>query len=324
MRFSSSWLRHSTRSAPVARPRIRTSPRERAAFRPLLEALEDRCLFSTLTVTSLQDSGAGSLRATINAAASGDTIVFSSSLFSSATATSSPLVSSSSKGNGSGKGNGKGRGKPVSPPTTPNTITLTSGPLALAKNLTIEGPSTTPLTITSTEIYASTIFGVGVNTTVTLSDITISKGFSSGSAGGIYNAGALTLDGCTVSGCAALYYGGGIYNVGTLSISNSTLSGNSARFGGAIYNAGMVTIDSSTVSGNHAFQSDYPWSGGYGGGIFNDANGTITVRNSSSITGNTNDWYAGGVGPDVYNLGTIYHDGTSTIGGLYGNAAVLI
>ena len=65
MRFSSSSLRHPTRSAPAARLRIRTSPRERADFRPRLEALENRWLFSTLTVTSDQDSGAGSLRDTI-------------------------------------------------------------------------------------------------------------------------------------------------------------------------------------------------------------------------------------------------------------------
>src|SRR5688572_1101266 len=164
--LSSSWLRNSKRSALAPRQRTQTSPRQRTSAR--LELLEDRCLFSTLTVTSLQDTGAGSLRATITAAASGDTIVFSSSLFSSATAPSSPLVSSALKVSGSGKGNGsgKGHGKPVSPPpppTTPNTITLTSGPLALAKNLTIQGPTTTPLTITSTAIYASSIFGVGLN-----------------------------------------------------------------------------------------------------------------------------------------------------------------
>src|SRR5436190_808324 len=50
--------------------------------RARLEALEERRLFSTLTVTSLQDSGAGSLRAQIATAQSGDTIVFSSTLFS--------------------------------------------------------------------------------------------------------------------------------------------------------------------------------------------------------------------------------------------------
>jgi hypothetical protein len=287
-----------------------------------LEALEDRQLFSTLTVTSLQDSGAGSLRAQIAAAQSGDTIVFSSSLFTTTTAISSPLLSSSVKLNGSAK---QGHGKPTkSPPPPPNTIVLTSGQLTLTKNLTIQGPSTTQLTISGTTTNsASRIFEVSQNTTVTLSRMTVSRGFS-GYGGGIFNQGALALNGCTISGNFVHYNGGGIYNVGTLSINNSTLSGNSARFGGAIYNAGgMVTIDSSTLSGNIAFHSDYPWAGGDGGGIYNDANGTVTVRNFSSITGNTSEWYEG-LGPDVYNLGTIYHDGTSTIGFLVGNSAILI
>ena len=72
-------------------------------FRPRLEGLEDRTVLSTLTVTNALDSGAGSLRAAIKAASSGDTIVFASSL------------------------NGQ-------------TITLTSGELAISKSLDIEGP----------------------------------------------------------------------------------------------------------------------------------------------------------------------------------------
>src|SRR5439155_21669856 len=156
-------------------------------------------------------------------------------------------------------------------------------------------------------IYTSSrVFDVAQNTTVTLTGLTITKGAASGilnhgtlmvsgctvsggqagDGGGILSDGTLMLSGCTVSGNFA-FNGGGVYNVGgTLSISNSTLSGNQARLGGAIYNAGgLVTIDSSALSGNIAFHADYPWSGGDGGGIYNDANGTVTVRNFSSITG---------------------------------------
>jgi uncharacterized protein (TIGR03118 family) len=43
----SSWPRSSKRSTPAARRRAQTSPRQRAGFRPRLESLEDRCLFST-------------------------------------------------------------------------------------------------------------------------------------------------------------------------------------------------------------------------------------------------------------------------------------
>src|SRR3954471_14169170 len=72
-------------------------------FRPRFEGLEDRTVLSTLTVTNNLDSGAGSLRAAIKAAASGDTIVFAPSLVG-------------------------------------QTIALTSGELAISKSLDIEGP----------------------------------------------------------------------------------------------------------------------------------------------------------------------------------------
>src|SRR5579864_2297375 len=61
-------------------------PRLRRAFSPFgpqaaqVEILENRRLLSALTVTTAADSGAGSLRADIATANSGDTINFASSL----------------------------------------------------------------------------------------------------------------------------------------------------------------------------------------------------------------------------------------------------
>src|SRR5205085_9284774 len=55
-----------------------TRPKPR--FRPQLEALDERWLPSTLTVTNNLGFGAGSLRAEIGIAQSGDTIVFDQSL----------------------------------------------------------------------------------------------------------------------------------------------------------------------------------------------------------------------------------------------------
>jgi hypothetical protein len=191
------------------------------------------------------------------------------------------------------------------------------------------------------------IYNTGI---VTLSNNSVLTGNGAqGSGGGIYNAGGTVTITSTVSGNGALYYGGGIYNSsGTVTVSNGTLSGNNARFGGGIYNnGGTSTITDSTVNGNSANHYDYPWLGGYGGGIFNssgmvvidhstltgntadpgfedlfvvgggifnDYQGTVTVKNDSHITGDLYD--------DVDNLGVLYLDNTSTINSLDGNSAI--
>src|SRR4051812_3818834 len=80
MRFATSCLGIFKRSAPAARTRTPAPDRSRPRFSARLESLENRCLFSTLTVTTIQDGGAGSLRANIAAAQNGDTIVFDSGL----------------------------------------------------------------------------------------------------------------------------------------------------------------------------------------------------------------------------------------------------
>src|SRR5438067_1110429 len=125
---------------------LRNTKRRTQASRPQLESLEGRTLFSTLTVTSLQDSGVGSLRAEIAAAQSGDTIVFASTLSTSSTLASSTTLLSSATLSKSTKSSGHGHSKPTSPPPPPPppppvpTIALTTGDLLVDKSLTIQGP----------------------------------------------------------------------------------------------------------------------------------------------------------------------------------------
>jgi hypothetical protein len=72
-----------------------------------------------------------------------------------------------------------------------------------------------------------------------------------------------------------------------------------------------VTLSNTTVSANYAYDG--------GGGIYNSAQGTVIVKNSSRITENSVGYSSD---DDVLNLGRLYLDGTSTIGSLTGNAAI--
>src|SRR5262249_49336621 len=154
----------------------------------------DRQLLSTLTVTNNLDSGTGSLRAEIAAAQSGDTIRFA----------------------------GKLAGQ---------TITLTSGELAINKSLDIEGPSAGLLTVSGH--HASRVFDIQGSVTVTIAGLTIANGqVSDDFGGGIANeAGAtLYLVNDTVAGNTAYGIGGGLWNdIGaTVHVSGSTFLGNKA------------------------------------------------------------------------------------------------
>jgi hypothetical protein len=243
------WLSNSfgLSSRPAFRKRSRTAPR---SFRPGFECLESRRVLSTLTVLNTLDSGAGSLRADIAAAHSGDTINFAPSL--------------------AGK-----------------TITLTKGELLIKTNLTIAGPGAGELTVSGN--HASRVFEVATGTHVALTGLTISNGLAAGAnGGGILNSGTLTVSASTLSSNSANFQwkgnkgaggdGGGIYNSGTLTVSASTLSSNSAGDGGGIWNGyfDTLTVSGSTVSGNSA--------GAGGAGIWND--GTLTVSDST-LSGNS-------------------------------------
>jgi hypothetical protein len=207
-------------------------------------------MLSTVTVTNNLDSGPGSLRADIAAAQSGDTVNFSPSLDG-------------------------------------QTITLTSGNLAISNNLTIQGPGASLLTISGNHV--SQVFQVSGAQPVVLSGLTISNGVS-GLGGGINNGGTLTVSQCTLSGNSG-EYGGGIANTGALTVSQCTLNGNGASSdGGGIYNDGTLTVSQSTLNGNSASL--------FGGGIYNYSYGGSNPGNATltNVTLSGNSTQQGGAG----------------------------
>jgi hypothetical protein len=184
------------------------------------------------------------------------------------------------------------------------TIGLTSGELFVDKSITISGPGAKNLAVDGNA--KSRVFHIGTGEIVTISDLTITNGHSTGlspdvGGAGIYNDHAmLTVDNCAFTGNTVdvsgdISAGGAIFNDGsqggsaTLTISSSTLNNNSARDGGGIYNAGYndggVTVDvsNSTLSGNTA--------GAYGGGmesvgLFGQANSVLVTFDNSTLSGN--------------------------------------
>jgi predicted outer membrane repeat protein len=266
----SSWLGKRSRSAVSGRSHA--SPRRRSSYQPRLEALEDRWLPSQigLTVTSLADSGPGTLRAAILTADAGS----QSDKFTIGFAVA-------------------------------GTIALQSPLPGLNNGIAIQGPGASSLTISPAGgvSLSSAIVTVHSGQTASLSGLTVANG----NAGGVFNLGTLTVSGCTVSGNSA-FVGGGIESAGTsLTVNASTISGNSASEsgGGIMVFGGMLTVAGSTISGNSTFaggggifiEGSYPStitsstiSGNTaiisGGGIFNNSEGNLTIS-GSTLSGNT-------------------------------------
>ena len=234
---------------------------------------------STSVVINTNDSGAGSLRQAIIDVCDGGTITFD-------------------------------------PGLSGQTITLTTGELAINKNLTIQGLGANLLTVSRISAPDFRIFTINSGQTVTISGLTISNGNAVGgpganSGGGILNSGTLTLIDSVVSGNNASAAGGGISNAGTVTVNNTTVSGNTAPSGAGIRSgitlSGTVnlTLNNSIVSGNNG--------NGLGAGIFNGSGSgssaaNLTINNST-IAGNIN---AGSSGGGIYNA-AIFGNAVSTL-----------
>ncbi len=213
---------------------------------------------TAVTVTTLDDSGAGSLREALDIIANEGTITFDPALAGGA-------------------------------------IALTSGQLVVDKSVTIDGSGAPGLTVSGNN--ASRVFQIAAGITVTMNDLIISDGVGAPQGGGILNFGTLNLDTITVTnntessggGAAFDLGGGGIYNGdgATLNLTNSTVSNNSTlgQPGGGIYGFfnSTINVTNSTVSGNVA--------GDVAGGFRTLGNATIV---NSTISGNTSTAWHGG------------------------------
>ncbi len=267
------------------------------------------------TATSCAGTSCPTLRDAINAAASGDTIVFSASGTITLGSTL-PTINKNLTINGAGQITIDGAssfrilvvnggvtlsldGLTVQNGRIPSIGSGTGAAILSSGTVTISNSTFSGNTTNCGGCDAGAIYSTG---TVTISNSTFSTNQANGNGGAIYSTGTVTITNSTFSGnettCGPCH-GGAVYSTGTVNISDSTFSGNQTTGGGSdggvIYNtSGTVTISNSTFSGNCQCAS------GSGGVIYNSS-GTVTISNSTF----SNTTFAGtGDGGAIYNSGT--------------------
>lgn len=170
------------------------------------------------------------------------------------------------------------------------TITFTCGPNVtlngtllpiITTNITLNGGNT----ITLSGNNASQIFYVGGAGTLTLNNLTITKGLTDGDGGAIRNDGTLNINGSkftdnhtTVNG-----NGGAIVTYGALTITNSEFSSNTAVNGGALYVKWQNASANITGSNFHDNQT-LNTATGWGGAVLLFDGGSATVNTSTFST----------------------------------------
>jgi hypothetical protein len=207
------------------------------------------------------------------------------------------------------------------------TVDSTLGPYYTENDLTINGPGKDLLTITGNDL--TRVFYPFTTSTISISNMTITHGYSNTWAGAILNYGDLTLNNVTVSESYAQFGGGGIYNQPTvgssLTMTNSAITGNSASNGAGIYSPSdsPLSLTNVEISANIAAQ----WGGGIyissvgttyastinqvyiysniagigGGGVYLDANSNLTITNSALISNQAVE-YGGAISTYANNL----------------------
>ncbi|MBL8208757.1 MAG: hypothetical protein JNM09_31295, partial [Blastocatellia bacterium] len=226
--------------------------RARLAARPVMTAAVP--MFATLTVTNLNDSGAGSLRQAITDAVAGDTITFS--ITGTITLASELAINKNLTIQGPGV----------------NALTISGNSASRVFNISAGNYN---VAISNLTIANGRARGAnGPNSSTPRDD---------GEGGWLYNAstGTLTLTNCILSSNTAA--GGSGFGGPTAS------AGGHAR-GGGIFNAstGRIDLINSTLSGNAATggaggsgAAGRNGGNGDGGGIYNASTGIVTLTNST-------------------------------------------
>lgn len=163
------------------------------------------------------------------------------------------------------------------------TITLDSGsPLPIIySNMTIDGGNK----ITLSGGSSTRLLHIFVGGTLTLKNITLTKGYVDDSGGAIYNDGTLdVVNSKFIDNKTGVHgNGGAIFSQGALNITNSEFASNQGSNGGAlrlVTGGAVASITGSSFHDNKTFNPDY----GYGGAIFMADGANVTIGNSSLNT----------------------------------------
>ena len=260
-------------------PHIRTVIRASVLALPMVFGAANA---STLTVTSTNDSGGGSLRQAIGSAAPGDLIVFDPAATGTIALATSLTIAQSVTIQGPGAGNITLDGQ-----STVRVISLTAGTLTLS-GVTIANGLT---------VARGGGVEIGNGATLNVSD-SLFTGNQAANGGAIDNGGGtLTVATSTFQNNTATSVGGGsIINSGTATVTGNTFLDNAAPLnGGAVNNqpSGVLTLENNTFSGNST--------SGAGGGAVSNL-GTMTVINDSFSGNSAADGAAIATGPATMTL----------------------
>lgn len=235
------------------------------------------CSAATNAVTTLDDSGPGSLRGVIESSLPGDTIVFAAT----------------------------------------GTVYLIRGELLLSRDVTIAGPGNSAVTIDAVGNNRIFNVDPGVNawirdlalrggkarngTNGAPNDGQATPGEAGKPGGGIYNAGSLVLERCVIQNCAAGQGGNGVSFSGPWLGTPS--AGGAGGDGGGIFNLGtlratncVIALSASGSAGGSGFTtySPPPAAAGKGGGICNS--GTVILSHVVFTNNSTGSGGGGGIG----------------------------
>ncbi|WP_428305020.1 choice-of-anchor Q domain-containing protein [Lacipirellula sp.] len=277
----------STKATRTAR---RGKGRRRAEFgyKPGVMQLEDRRMLANFVVTSVADSGPGTLRdaitASVNNGAGADLIQFSTEI-DGGTINLTSFVNNVSAGS----------------TMAGASAFFISG----STSLVIDGFTglSQGITIARNSASAFRLFDVSAGSSLTLQSLTLSNGLAQGFAGGVaYYGGA-------GGGSAGL--GGAIFNQGSLTILSSTITGNTAQGGaGGTTASGAVRYGGgggAGLGGPGAAVSTQRYGGG-GGGPNGGSGGTLTAGQPAG-TGGFGGGGGGGGGTGTGTSYSNYYDG---------------